>query len=166
MVQVHRMSRKGTHFLPLLVIFIALPLIEIALLVAIGSQIGVLTTVLWVILSAVLGLSVLRGQSERANSLMRGGLRVSPGMFLAQGAFRVVAGLLLILPGFLTDAVGLLFLVPVVQKLALAAIASRATVSTVHRYDRDDIVEGEFTVDDAPRAQDDELRRIDGWRRH
>ncbi|MEZ5750513.1 MAG: FxsA family protein [Paracoccaceae bacterium] len=152
--------------MPILLFFVALPLIEIALMVAIGSQIGVLATLLLVILSAVLGMSVLRGQSERARGLMRGGMRVSPAMFMAQGAFRVVGGLLLILPGFLTDAIGLVLLVPLVQKLLLAWIAARATVTTVQRWDREDIVEGEFTVDDGPGAQTGEPRQIDGWRRH
>lgn len=134
--------------MPVILILAALPLIEIALFVAIGAQIGVLGVLAQIVLSAFAGVSILRGQQARAVDLMRGGMRVSAGRMLAQGAFRLVAGLLLIVPGFLTDVLGLLLLIPLVQRALVAALALR--VVTAQTWPREDVVEGEFTVADPP----------------
>ena len=148
--------------MPILLLFVALPLIEIALFIAIGGQIGVGTTLLLIVLGAMLGVTILRGQQARALAMMQGGLRIDPGSFLAQGAFRVLAGILLILPGFLTDALGLLLLVPPLQRALVRLIGARTTVTT--RVWQDDIVEGEFTVRDPGRDPLDTDHRIDGPR--
>lgn len=116
--------------MPVLLLFVALPLIEIALFILIGSQLGVVTTLAIIILGALLGITILRGQKARAVAMMQGGMRVDAGTFLAQGAFRVVAGLLLILPGFLTDTIGLLLLIPPLQRALIRGISVRATVAT------------------------------------
>ena len=78
--------------MPILLLFVALPLIEIALFIAIGGQIGVGMTLLLILMGAMLGITILRGQQARAIAMMQGGLRIDPGSFLAQGAFRVLAG--------------------------------------------------------------------------
>ena len=150
--------------MPVLLLFIALPLIEIALFIAIGGQIGVGATLALILLSALLGASILRGQQARAIAMMQGGLRIEPGTFLAQGAFRVLAGLLLILPGFLTDALGLVLLIPPLQRAVVRAIGARATVASAHVYTRDDVVEGEFTVREPGREPMGPDRRIDDQR--
>ena len=138
--------------MPLLLLFVALPLIEIALFIAIGSEIGVGVTLLLILAGAFLGAAILRGQQARAVAMMQGGLNVAPGTFLAQGAFRVLAGVLLILPGFLTDALGLVLLIPPLQRALVRAIGARATVRSAHVWQQGDIVEGEFTVRE-PRAE-------------
>ncbi|MCW1931197.1 FxsA family protein [Pararhodobacter zhoushanensis] len=150
--------------MPILLLFIALPLIEIALFIAIGGQIGVGATLALILLSALLGASILRGQQARAVAMMQGGLRIEPGTFLAQGAFRAFAGLLLILPGFLTDVLGLALLIPALQRAVVRAIGAKATVSTAHVYRTDDVVEGEFTVREPGRDPLDPDRRIDDQR--
>ncbi|WP_417597634.1 FxsA family protein [Pararhodobacter oceanensis] len=147
--------------MPVLLLFVALPLIEIALFIAIGSEIGVFTTLLLIVLGAAVGVTILRGQHARALGLMQGGLRIEPGAFLAQGAFRVLAGLFLILPGFLTDSLGLLLLVPPLQRALMRAVAARTTVHSSHHARRDDIIEGDFEVRDGPRDPLDPDRRID-----
>ena len=137
--------------MPLLLLFVALPLIEIALFIAVGGQIGVGLTLALIILGAFAGVRILRGQHARALAMMQGGLRVQPGTFLAQGAFRVLAGILLILPGFLTDALGLVLLIPFVQRALVVALAARAAVVTTRTWQAGDVVEGEFEVREAPR---------------
>ena len=149
--------------MPLLLLFVALPLIEIALFIAIGGQIGVGTTLLLIVLGAMLGVTILRGQQARALAMMQGGLRIDPGTFLAQGAFRVLAGILLILPGFLTDTLGLLLLLPPLQRALVRLIGARATVTT--RVWQDDVVEGEFSVRDPARDPLDADHRIERPRR-
>ena len=152
--------------MPLLLLFVALPLIEIALFIAIGSQVGVLTTLLLIILGAMLGTTILRGQQARAVAMMQGGLRVQPGAFLAEGAFRVLAGLLLILPGFLTDALGLVLLIPPLQRAIVRGIGARATVTTAYARRDGDVVEGEFEVYEPRRDPLDPDHRIDDLRGH
>lgn len=132
--------------MPVLLAFIALPLIEIALFILIGARIGVGATLALILLSAVAGVMILRGQQARLQGMMQGGLRVAPGRLLADGAFRMVAGLLLVLPGFLTDVLGLILLIPAVQRLILARIAARARVATASFHQQGDIIDGEFRV--------------------
>jgi len=151
---------------PFLLLFVALPLIEIALFIAMGSQIGVLATLLLIILGAALGMTILRGQQARAVAMMQGGLRVEPGTFLAQGAFRVVAGILLIMPGFLTDSLGLVLLIPPLQRGLVRAIGARATVTTARTWQEADVVEGEFEVREPRRDPAEVDHRIDDLRRH
>lgn len=127
-------------------LFVLLPLTEIALFILIGGQIGVGATLALIALSALLGASILRGQQAQAAAMMQGALRVQPGTFLAQGAFRVLAGLLLILPGFLTDALGLALLVPPLQRAIVRGIGARATVVTTRVWQDGDVVEGEYSV--------------------
>lgn len=134
--------------MPLLLLFVALPLIEIALFIAVGAQIGVGLTLALIVLGAFVGVAILRGQQARAMAMMQGGLRIQPGTFLAQGAFRVLAGILLIVPGFLTDALGLVLLIPFVQRELVVALAARATVVTARSWQEGDVVEGEFEVRD------------------
>jgi len=152
--------------LPLLLLFVALPLVEIALFIWIGGAIGLLATLALIVLSAMFGISILRGQQERAMAMMQGGLRVAPGTFLAQGAFRVLAGLLLIVPGFLTDALGLTLLIPAVQRALVRAIGARATVATTHVYREGDIVEGDYEVHEPGRNPQGDSFRIDDSRGH
>lgn len=156
--------------MPLLLLLL-LPLIEIALFIAIGGRLGLWPVLALVVLGALSGVLILRGQRERAEAMMRGGLRnVSPGSFLAQGAFRLVGALLLILPGFLTDALGLILLLPPVQRALMRALALRVRVETVHSHNGD-IVEGDFTVNHegpAPQPGDHRLgdHRLSGPHSH
>jgi UPF0716 protein FxsA len=151
--------------LPLLFLFVALPLIEIALFIAVGGQIGLLPTLGLIVLGAFAGVSILRGQSARAQAMMQGGLRIQPGTFLAEGAFRVLAGLLLIAPGFLTDTLGLLLLIPPLQRVIMRGIAARTTVHSTRVYQDGDIVEGEYEVREPGGGVHTE-RWIDDRRRH
>jgi UPF0716 protein FxsA len=108
-------------------LFIAVPLIEIALFVVVGGWLTLWPTLALVVLSAMLGSWVIRRQGrvaglelQRAMSEMR-----DPGRPLAEGAMVVLAGVLLVLPGFLTDSLGLLLLIPLVRRALLARMAAR-----------------------------------------
>ncbi|WP_417626551.1 FxsA family protein [Pararhodobacter aggregans] len=132
--------------MPVLLLFILMPLIEIALFIAVGGQIGVAATLALIVLSTLAGFAILRGQQTRALAMMQGGLRVQPGTFLAEGAFRSLSGILLILPGFLTDALGLVLLFPPLQRAIVRGIGARAGVVSVRTWQQDDVVEGDYTV--------------------
>jgi UPF0716 protein FxsA len=141
--------------MPLVLIFLVLPLVEIALFIVIGGRLGLWPTLALIVLGGIVGILVLRANRARAAQVMQRGLQgISGGTFLAQGAFQVVAGMLLILPGFLTDALGLLLLVPPVQRLILRRLRSRVEVHAVHLRTRrepgGEIIEGEYEARDEP----------------
>lgn len=107
-----------------------LPLLEIAGFVVVGSRIGALATVGLVIASAVLGSVLLRVQGmsalRRAQAQVQAG--AAPDREILHGAMIVLAALLLIIPGFITDVVGLLLFLPPVRAIAWNAIRSRLVV--------------------------------------
>lgn len=107
-----------------------LPLLEIAGFVVVGSRIGALATVGLVVASAILGAVLLRVQGMGA--LRRAQIQAqtggAPDREIVHGAMIVLAGLLLIIPGFITDIIGLLLFLPPVRDLAWNALRSRIVV--------------------------------------
>ncbi len=107
---------------------LALPLVEIALFVTLGAELGLGLTLAWVVLTGVLGVLLLRGMALAGQQGLRDGFReglqdpLSP---LAHRALIGVAAVLLILPGFFTDTLGLLLLLPPVRGLIIGQMARR-----------------------------------------
>jgi UPF0716 protein FxsA len=100
--------------LAFLLVFVAFPLIEIALLIKAGQTIGFWPTISLLLGAAVLGMLVIRQQGltmvgRMLSAASEGKLALAP---LVDGYVLVVAGALLIVPGFLSDVIGLLLLVP------------------------------------------------------
>ncbi len=152
--------------MPVLLILLLLPLVEIALFIAVGGWLGLWPTLALVVLGALAGVLILRGQHDRALRMMRGGLRdVSPGTFMAQGAFRMFAGILLIAPGFLTDAIALILLVPPIQRMIIRALGKGINVTTVHVHRQGDIIDAEYEVHE-PRRDTPPRDHIEGPQRH
>jgi UPF0716 protein FxsA len=109
--------------------FLLLPIVEIALFIKVGGLIGVLPTISLVVLAAVFGIGLVRQQGVNTlDQLSRDLENGRGGDGLAHGALKVIAGFLLILPGFLTDAVALLLLVPPIRSLLIRWGASKVTV--------------------------------------
>lgn len=125
--------------------FLAWPLVEIALFVVIGGRIGLWPTLIWVILSALLGIMVMRLAAARQAMALRDGLRAvrDPAGLAAAGILSMLAGVLLILPGFLTDAIGLVLLLPPVQGLVARYAASRVTV--IRPQGAGEVIDGDYT---------------------
>ena len=115
-------------FIPLFLL--GLPLVEIAVFVLVGSHIGVLATIGLVIATSVLGGVLLRiqglGAMARISAAMERG--EAPGRDLVHGLMIMVAGLLLLVPGFVTDAVGLLLFIPPVRDLGWRLIRNRIVI--------------------------------------
>ena len=125
--------------MPLLILiaFIALPLLEIGVFISVGEDIGILATVAATIVTAVLGTVLVRTQGlttlhKVSESLNRGDMPLRP---VFDGACQLVAGALLLAPGFITDALGLLLFVPIVRGGLLAWLMSRTALFTVVRAD-------------------------------
>lgn len=114
----------------LFVIFLLVPLVEIYLLLEVGSVIGVGWTVFAVVFTAILGAGLVRMQGfstlNRIRSQMdRGEL---PAMELFEGVFLLVAGALLLTPGFFTDAVGFACLIPPFRRGVIRYLIRRGIV--------------------------------------
>lgn len=119
-----------------------MPLAEIAGFVLVGRAIGVWSTLGLVILSSVAGVILLRRQGlhmlRQVSAEGRQG-RV-PGGTIVHGAMIVVAALLLLVPGFISDIIGLLLFIPAVRQILWSALGRRVVVSSTtysRRYQRD-----------------------------
>jgi len=116
--------------MPLL--FIAIPLVELYFIILVGGMIGALWTVVLVILTAVIGVNLLRIQGmstlTRAQRNMAQGQ--IPAMEMMEGVALAVAGVLLITPGFITDTIGFLCLIPASRRAIIRYIMARASVHT------------------------------------
>lgn len=114
----------------LLVSIIAVPLVEIYLLIQIGGLIGVLPTILLVVLTAVLGAALLRQQGLATLGRLRANLERGelPAIEILEGVALLVGGALLLTPGFFTDVIGFLCLLPASRSAIVRGILSRAVV--------------------------------------
>jgi UPF0716 protein FxsA len=111
----------------LILALVALPLIEIALFVVVGGAIGLWATLVWVVLSAVLGFFTLRWVARLGPISFDRDVKAlrDPMSPIAGRALTILAGVLLILPGFFTDTIGLLLLLQPVQGLVIRILARR-----------------------------------------
>jgi UPF0716 protein FxsA len=111
-------------------LFIIIPLIELYFIIVVGDMIGAFWTVLLVLLTAVIGVNLLRLQGmstlSRAQRNMAQG--AMPAMEMMEGVALAVAGVLLITPGFITDSIGFLLLIPASRRAIIRYIIARATV--------------------------------------
>ena len=110
----------------LLVAFIAVPLIEIGLFIQVGGLIGLWPTLAIVLLTAIAGSWLVRMQGALALAELRGSLNElrDPTEPIAHGALILLAGALLLTPGFFTDTMGILLLIPPVRSAVLRAIST------------------------------------------
>tara|TARA_B100001057_G_scaffold339823_1_gene340656 strand:+ start:2066 stop:2479 length:414 start_codon:yes stop_codon:yes gene_type:complete len=109
---------------PFFVLFIGIPALEIFLLIKVGGQIGALSTVALIFLTAVIG--VYFAKQQGIQTLKSGMVNLYqnkiPIYELMSGASIAIAALLLIIPGFFTDFVGFFLLVPFTRKILLSLI--------------------------------------------
>jgi len=105
----------------LLLLFVGVPLLELYLLIQVGSEIGALATIGLSILTAVLGTLLVRVQGFSVLLRVRGMLDRGevPALEVLDGAVLLIAGIMLLLPGFITDALGFLLLIPPLRRLLI-----------------------------------------------
>jgi UPF0716 protein FxsA len=154
----------------LLLIFVAIPIIEIALFIQVGGLIGLWPTLGIVMLTAIAGSWLVRSQGMSELARLRASLSDlrDPTEPLAHGAMILVAGVLLLTPGFLTDTVGILLLLPPVRRAVLRHLRTRVTIQAFDygapRSPRDpNIIDGEWEEVDPPRRP---THQPSGWTRH
>lgn len=159
--------------MPLFLLFVAIPLIEIALFIQVGGAIGLWPTLLIVVLTAILGTTLLRKQGVMALNNLQSRISAfqDPSEPLAHGAMILFAGALLLTPGFFTDALGLALMVPQVRSFAFDRLRSQVTShanfgfsqTTQNPAEPEDIIDGEFTELDPTQRP---THRPSGWTKH
>lgn len=144
----------------LFLIFIIIPIIEITLLINVGQAIGAWYTVGLVLLSAFIGVNMLRyqGLSTLARAQQRLNAGEVPAREMVEGIVLAVGGALLITPGFLTDAIGFCCLIPPTRRLIARFLMRRFTIVAMshqsttfqdpgfgpQRPDAGDVIDGEY----------------------
>ncbi len=151
---------KGFHWL--LLLFIAVPLLEIYLLIKVGGLIGAWPTVFLVVFTALLGAVLMRMQGFAAwrrvhDALLRGQL---PALELMEGMFLLLGGVLLLVPGFATDVAGFLCLIPAVRRYAVQWLLRHAIITPVNmgprpppRGEGPRTIEGDFSREEERRPR-------------
>ena len=126
-----------------LLLIILIPLVEIYLFIKIGSQIGAFNTISLILLTALLG--VWYARYEGFNTLKSGISQIMknevPLYEIVSGAALAIAALMLILPGFATDLMGLLLIFPLSRKLILGKFANK--YSKKNKNDGNEYIDGE-----------------------
>lgn len=155
----------------LFALLVAVPIIEIALFIEVGGFLGLWPTLAIVIATALFGSFLLRSQGIQTVNRLRSSMAEgrNPMDPIAHGALILVSAVLLLTPGFFTDAVGLSLLVPPIRVALIRAGASRFTSHVVMRsnharQDADfgpDTVDGDFVVVDEEEPEGTPTRS--GW---
>ena len=127
----------------ILFLIIFIPIVEIYLFIKIGAQIGALTTILLIFLTAIIG--IYYAKYEGLNTLRAGFSQLNknetPAYEVISGAAIAFAALLLIIPGFATDIIGFLLLLPISRKV----IIKRFSVNTEYKKRNDtNYIDGEY----------------------
>jgi len=130
----------------LIIIFIAVPIIEIFLLIKVGSIIGAIPTILMIIITAVIGAYLLKAQgistiNRVQSSLQKGEI---PAIEMMEGLVLLICGALLLTPGFFTDALGFLALIPPIRTAFVVWALKHSNVMQTMGTPQQPFHEGEF----------------------
>ena len=122
---------------------ILVPIIEIYLFIKIGTQIGAFNTILLILITAVTG--IIYARYEGLNTLKAGFSQIikneTPAYEIISGAAIAFGALLLILPGFATDFLGFLIILPITRKLIFGRISTKIKKK---QNDKNNFIDGEF----------------------
>lgn len=142
----------------LIVLFVTVPLLELYLLIHVGGLIGIIPTIGICIATAVIGAALMRYQGLQ--TLIRVQAKLSqgelPAIDMLEGAILLLCGFLLLTPGFFTDAIGFLCLVPKLRRVIATGILKymlrRGTVT--RGSDHSVTIEGEFWEEENRRIRE------------
>ena len=140
---------------PILVTIVSLTIIEIYLFISVGSEIGAVTTILLIFMTAVIG--VYYAKYEGLKTLKSGFIQLSKkepiDYEILSGAGIAFAALLLIIPGFFTDLIGFLLIFPITRKFLFKKISKKFNNKNVTQ--KNNFIDGEFED-----IEDDNDRKI------
>lgn len=149
----------------LLLLFILIPIVEITVLIKVGQTIGLGYTIGLVLLTAFIGVNMLRYQGW--STLRRAQDRLNhqeiPGQEMIEGIILAVGGALLITPGLVTDAMGFCCLIPFIRKGLVKLLLRRFTVVVQTRQKGGSVFEGEYRrYDTSSHENDSSPHHLDG----
>ncbi len=120
----------------LLILFIVVPVIEIGLFIQVGGVLGLWPTIAIVLITAMVGASLVRSQGLRTllnvqSRVRRGEL---PAQQIVEGVLLAVAGVLLLTPGFMTDLLGMIILLPAPRALLAKYVIGRVVIKGANAF--------------------------------
>ena len=126
----------------LLLIILFVPLVEIYLFIQIGGLIGAFNTILVILLTAVVGIFFVRlqGLSTLKSGVSQLYKNQVPIYEIMSGAALAIAATLLIIPGFATDVLGFLLIIPITRNIIFSYLGKKYTKEKI----KDDLIEGEY----------------------
>ena len=129
---------------PFFILFIALPALEIFLFIKIGGQVGALNTVALIFLTAIIGVyfAKLQGIQTLKSGMVNLYQNKMPVYEIISGASITIAALLLIIPGFFTDLIGFLLLIPFTRKVILSLVLKNKSQTEVSSAEK--TIDGEI----------------------
>ena len=129
---------------PFFILFIGLPMLEIFLIIKIGGEVGAINTVSLIFLTAIIGLYFAKRQGIQTLKSGMSNLYQNkiPAYEMMSGASIAIAALLLIMPGFFTDFVGFLLLIPFTRKIFFSIVFKNKSKSDIKNHD--EAIEGEI----------------------
>ena len=129
---------------PLFLLFIGVPALEIFLLIKIGGKVGALNTVALIFLTAIIGLyfAKLQGIQTIKSGMVNLYQNKMPVYEMMSGASIAIAALLLIIPGFFTDLIGFLLLIPFTRKIFFKMAFKNNSMTDIKK--RNDTIDGEI----------------------
>ena len=129
---------------PLFLLFIGLPALEIFLLIKIGGQVGALNTVALIFLTAIIGIyfAKLQGIKTLKSGMVNLYQNKIPVYEMMSGASIAIAALLLIIPGFFTDTIGFLLLIPFTRKIFFKLAFKNKPMTNIKK--ESDTIDGEI----------------------
>ncbi|XOV79743.1 MAG: FxsA family protein [Aestuariibacter sp.] len=170
-------------FAKLFLLFAILPIVEIALLINLGEIIGGWNTVAIVIITAFFGAHLVRQQGLHTMLLARQKMQQGqlPGQEMAEGLLLLVAGVLLVTPGFITDIIGFLFALPMTRPVLARSLMkqfsgnismhnvhrgsnfeSRTSFHEFHQYHHDDGFQGNTSNNDPAQHEPSQQKQPNG----
>ncbi len=138
-----------TLFKVLFALFIIIPLIEISLIIQVGKLAGVFNTIALIVFTAALGVALLKTQGISTLSKVQHQMDNSqlPAQEMIEGVMLLFTGALLLTPGFFTDVIGFLILIPGLRIKLASHLLQNAIVTHTQRYKKGDqgtVIEGEY----------------------
>ena len=131
-------------------VFFSIPIVEMYLLIEVAERIEALPTILLVMLTAVLGVSLIRQQG--LSTLTKGIRRLNqaeiPAAEIIEGVLLAVAGAFLITPGFLTDFIGFMIIIPMIRRITALMLLKRMTARADFRTNGYDLGDGSHKTRD------------------
>ena len=142
----------------LFLLFIVIPIVEIVLFIKIGSLLGLWLTILVVVLTAIVGTNLVKSQGLNAIKQVQSSFLQGQDIArsLINGTLILIAGVLLLTPGFFTDFIGITFLIPVTRDMWISygikhfpgfvfINSNNNSKNNPHFKEKNDVIDGEYT---------------------